>query len=305
MPPPANERQYRTRRRAAGHAAGRADRGNPAAEKTQGARRARRSLRAARHSSRRLRSVSGGRSLRRLQHQPGQFADGEGRRALHRRARAEGAVELVAPRTQGRPARQLYRLQPRPDADAEPALFQRQGRRPRRRHARHAHRSQHPRCWYRPTIPNSPNLQAGLAKLPVFATFGGSAGIGQKLQSLRSVAQGGRRAHRLSESQLTDGTTASNEDRNYNQYGGTLRGGYELSPGVTPFVEFDADTRVHDLNTDFFGYQRNSKGLTGKAGSTFEISKLLTGEIALGYTKRVYQDPRPARHRPASSATPR
>ena len=33
--------------------------------------------------------------------------------------------------------------------------------------------------------PGSPNLQAGLAKLPVFTTFGGSAGIGQQLQSLR------------------------------------------------------------------------------------------------------------------------
>ena len=67
------------------------------------------------------------------------------------------------------------------------------------------------------------------------------------------------------QSQLTDGTTSPNDDRNYNQYAGKLRGGYELSPGVTPFVEVIADTRVHDLNTDFFGFQRNSKGLTGKA----------------------------------------
>jgi hypothetical protein len=93
-------------------------------------------------------------------------------------------------------------------------------------------------------------------------------------------------------SSLTDGTTASNDDRNYNQYGGALRGGYELSPGVKPFVEVGADTRVHDLNADFFGYQRNSKGLTGLAGSTFELTKLLTGEIAVGYTKRTYEDPR-------------
>src|SRR4029077_3714119 len=94
------------------------------------------------------------------------------------------------------------------------------------------------------------------------------------------------------QSQLTDGSTASNDDRNFNQYGGTLRGAYELSPGVTPFVEFGADTRVHDLNADFSGYQRDSKGMTGKTGSTFEISKLLTGEIALGYPRRVYQAPR-------------
>jgi hypothetical protein len=71
-----------------------------------------------------------------------------------------------------------------------------------------------------------------------------------------------------------------------------LRGGYELLPGVTPFVEFGADTRTHDLSTDLSGYQRNSKGLTGLAGSTFKLTNLLTGDIALGYTQRTYEDPR-------------
>ena len=40
---------------------------------------------------------------------------------------------------------------------------------------------------------------------------------------------------------------------------------------MKPFVEVGADTRVHDLDTDFSGFQRDSKGITGKAGSTFEI----------------------------------
>jgi hypothetical protein len=140
--------------------------------------------------------------------------------------------------------------------------------------------------------PGSPNLQAGLAKLPIFATFGGDAGIGQKFNRFDLSLKGDAERTVYQNSQLTDGTTASNDDRNFNQYGGKLRGGYELSPGVTPFVEFDADSRVHDLNTDFSGYQRDSKGLTGKAGTTFKLSSLLTGEIALGYTQRVYQDAR-------------
>jgi hypothetical protein len=140
--------------------------------------------------------------------------------------------------------------------------------------------------------PNSPNLQAGLAKLPVFVTFGGSAGIGQKFNRFDLSLKGDAERTAYQQSQLTDGSTASNDDRNFDQYGGRLRGAYELSPGVTPFVEVGADTRVHDLNTDFFGFQRDSKGMTGRIGSTFEISKLLTGEVALGYTRRVYQDPR-------------
>ncbi len=140
--------------------------------------------------------------------------------------------------------------------------------------------------------PGSPNLQAGLAKLPIFTTVGGNAGIGHQFNRFDLAVKGDAARTAYQKSSLTDGTTASNDDRNYNQYTGTLRGGYELSPGVKPFAEVGADTRVHDLNADLFGYQRNSKGLTGRLGSTFELTKLLTGEISAGYTKRTYEDPR-------------
>ena len=140
--------------------------------------------------------------------------------------------------------------------------------------------------------PGSPNLQAGLAKLPIFATFGGSAGIGQKFNRFDLSLKGDAERTVYQQSTLTDGSTASNEDRNYNQYGAILRGGYELLPGVTPFVELGTDTRRHDLPTDLVGYQRNSKGVTGKLGSTFDLRGTLTGEVALGYTQRSYDDPR-------------
>ncbi len=140
--------------------------------------------------------------------------------------------------------------------------------------------------------PGSPNLQAGLAKLPIYTTTGGSAGIGQRFNRFDLSIKGDAERTVYQQSKLTDGSTAGNDDRNYAQYAGTLRGGYELTPGVTPFVEASTDTRRHDLETDFSGYQRNSTGLTGKAGSTFELSRLLTGEVALGYTRRNYEDSR-------------
>lgn len=140
--------------------------------------------------------------------------------------------------------------------------------------------------------PNSPNLQAGLAKLPIYTSVGGYAGLGQRFNRLDLSVKGDVERTVYQESLLTDGSTASNDDRNYNQYTGKFRAGYELVPGVVPFAEVDVDTRKHDLNTDFFGFQRDSNGLTGKAGTTFEIVKVLTGEVALGYTKRDYQDPR-------------
>jgi hypothetical protein len=140
--------------------------------------------------------------------------------------------------------------------------------------------------------PGSPNLQAGLSKLPIYTTFGGSAGLGQRFNRLDLSIKGDIDRTVYQNSELTDGSTVSNDDRNYNQYGGTLRGGYELTPGVVPFAEIEADTRKHDLNVDSSGFQRDSNGITGKAGTTFELRGFLTGEIALGYTQRDYEDPR-------------
>jgi hypothetical protein len=140
--------------------------------------------------------------------------------------------------------------------------------------------------------PGSPNLQAGIAKLPVFATFGGSGGVTHQFNRFELGVKGDVERTVYQDSTLTDGTIASNADQNYNQYTGTLRGGYELMPGVKPFVEVSTDSRLHDLATDFNGFQRDSTGLIGKVGATFDLTGRLTGEIAVGYERRNYVDPR-------------
>jgi hypothetical protein len=139
--------------------------------------------------------------------------------------------------------------------------------------------------------PNSPNLPAGLAKLPLYTDVGATAGVGQKFNRLDISVKGLIDRTVYQQSELTDGTTASNDDRNYNQYGAAIRAGYEFSPGVQPFVEVGADNRVHDLPVDSSGFQRDSKGYTAMVGSTFELTRMLTGEFAVGYTHRDYQDP--------------
>ncbi|MGH9696223.1 MAG: outer membrane beta-barrel protein, partial [Bryobacteraceae bacterium] len=108
--------------------------------------------------------------------------------------------------------------------------------------------------------PGSPNLQAGLAKLPIFTSFGGNVGLGQRFNRFDLSVKGDAERTVYQNSELINGTTASNDDRNYDQYTGTLRGGYELLPGVVPFAEASADTRRHDLATDYSGYQRDSNG---------------------------------------------
>jgi len=138
----------------------------------------------------------------------------------------------------------------------------------------------------------SPNIQANLAKLPIFETFGGTAGIGQRFNRLEVVLKGGADRTVYQASTFTNGSTESNDDRNYNRPNVDLRTNYELTPGVKPYLEFGADTRLHDLAVDRFGQQRDSDGRFAKAGSSFEFSRIFTGDVAIGYLTRSYKDPR-------------
>jgi hypothetical protein len=98
--------------------------------------------------------------------------------------------------------------------------------------------------------PGSPNIQAGLARLPVSADVGGSIGLGQRFNRFDVALKGGIDRTTYQNSVFTDGTIASNDDRNFDQYSAQLRTAYELTPGVKPFVEIDADRRHHDLPFD-------------------------------------------------------
>jgi hypothetical protein len=140
--------------------------------------------------------------------------------------------------------------------------------------------------------PGSPNVQAGLAKYPIYTTLGGTFGFDQSFNRLQ--VSGGATVDRTDYqwSRLTDGTSTSNDDRNFTQYGGVSRVSYDLTPGVKPFVEGEADNRVHDERLDRNGYARDSTGGYLKAGSSFEVSRILFGEISVGYAARDYADVR-------------
>ena len=140
--------------------------------------------------------------------------------------------------------------------------------------------------------PGSPNVQAGLASYPIYTTLGGTFGFDQRFNRLQVSAGATIDRTSYGNSTLTDGSTAGNDDRNFNQYGGVGRLSYELTPAIKPFVEAEGDSRVHDLQFDRNGYQRDSSGGYAKAGTSFEFSRLLTGEIAIGYAARDYVDPR-------------
>ena len=148
----------------------------------------------------------------------------------------------------------------------------------------------------RPGATVSVQTPAGVSAIgrPLVATTGAGAGIterfGRASLNLRGVID--RTAYE--DAKLSDGTTQKLSDDNYNTYGLKARASYEIQTGISPFVEAAADKRVHDLrfDTSALKYARDSKGVTLRAGSTFELSRILTGELSAGYSNRTFDDAR-------------
>ena len=139
--------------------------------------------------------------------------------------------------------------------------------------------------------PGSPNITAGNEYLPLVLNGGATLGYTHLFDRFEITAKGQFDRFTWQKSFLTDGTYVSNGDRNYDQIGGSLRGSYEVLPGVKPYVEAYSDERVHDITLDSTGAMRDSDGQIYKVGTTFVFSPKLTGEIAVGRTQRSYRDP--------------
>ena len=139
---------------------------------------------------------------------------------------------------------------------------------------------------------------------PLVSTYGATLGGAQKF-GLLTLALHGTIDHTSYGDATQDGVVTlplSTDD--YNDFGLKARASYEISPAISPFVEFGVDGRRYDDGVDFAGFARNSNGLSGIAGATLAFTQQLTGEASLGYGERAYQDPRlPDMHSPLINAS--
>jgi hypothetical protein len=133
------------------------------------------------------------------------------------------------------------------------------------------------------------NLPGGLTQRPNTYMYGSSLGGTQRYGNVVLNLRGS--VDRATFDDATKGNTIINQaDRNQNTYALRLRAGYEVSPGITPFVDVTTDTRQFDTAIDRNGVKRSSNGLTGRVGSSFELARTLTGELAIGYGNRSFDD---------------
>jgi hypothetical protein len=134
-------------------------------------------------------------------------------------------------------------------------------------------------------IATDPLLFPGLGTTddPVTQTFSGAVGLQRQAGPFSALAEinGERQVH--DSATLTDGTVVSQDDLDYVRYGGRLRGGYSVSPLLTPFAEIEYSQRVMDVRPDPAGIDRNAARYALRLGTAFDGGEKLSGEIALGY----------------------
>jgi len=140
--------------------------------------------------------------------------------------------------------------------------------------------------------PGSPDLSAAVQGRPITWAYGAAAGVTHDFNRLQLTLRGAVDRQDYEDADLSNGRKLSQADRNQTQYGLRLRAAYEVTPGFKPFVQAEIDTRQFDEKVDSNGYMRSSDGYTARLGSSFEISRMLTGEVSGGYQDRKYEDGR-------------
>ncbi len=173
---------------------------------------------------------------------PGRLDVGAGQAVLCDRAGIPRGLRLGAPRAGRRSARLLHRLRQQSHAERRrhaavgaaryrPAEFHRPCRRPARRQPRHQADRRRGGCWSRPTIPAartcrraSPDIRSTPRSAAPSASTRISTGCRFPLGATVDRTD-------YTNSKLTDGTSTTNDDRNFTQYGGVGRVSYDLRPG--------------------------------------------------------------------------
>jgi hypothetical protein len=138
--------------------------------------------------------------------------------------------------------------------------------------------------------PGTARFTGIFTKIPLVTTAGGSAGFSQKFDNLLVSAKGAVDRVTFQDAQVIGGGVVRNGDRNFDQYGAQTRVSYAVTPELSPFVDVSVDRRVHDLPVDFNGFRRDSTGTAAEVGLTFGYADKLTGDVAIGYLVRQYQD---------------
>lgn len=143
-----------------------------------------------------------------------------------------------------------------------------------------------------PESASSPVVIGDVASQPTRQSLDGSLAIAKDIGRLRFGLTGAAARDTYGDASLLGGGVLSQKDRNETLYTTTLRGGYQISPALTPFAEVEVGRRVYDQRIDDDGYQRSADRLGLRAGTELNLGEKLNGEVSAGWLSESPDDNR-------------
>jgi hypothetical protein len=137
-----------------------------------------------------------------------------------------------------------------------------------------------------------PNAVSGNRAPVKFKTFDTGVAFDRDVSRVLLGLEANYRNLDFNDAVRNNGTIDNNDDRDRKLVllGGKL--GYEISPGYNFIGRIAYDTVNYDSALDDDRFDRDSKGFRATGGIGFELSRLLTGDVFLGYVSRNYDDAR-------------
>jgi len=122
-------------------------------------------------------------------------------------------------------------------------------------------------------------------------TAASSASLIQDFGGVEARLRAGASWHWFGDVELSGGGVEDNSDRDYMEPVVALRAIYSDAPVFKPYVEAAYTPRYHRREIDRNGLRRDSDGYAVNAGMVIDAGPLWTGDVALTYLWRGYDDP--------------
>lgn len=144
----------------------------------------------------------------------------------------------------------------------------------------------------RPESASSPSAVVDTLSQPTRQTVTGALGLEKDVGKARLGVTGRLERNIYGDAELSGGGSVSQKDRNSTLATLVLRGGYEISPALTPFTEVEFGRRFYDQSVDAGGYERSSNLVAARTGLALDMGEKLSGEFSAGWLREDFDDNR-------------
>lgn len=145
---------------------------------------------------------------------------------------------------------------------------------------------------YRQEDPSAPTAILGTSNRPGVQELDADLGVRHEFGKFFADVKGSVTRTTYGNAEFSDGTVISQKDRDNTFASIALRGGFEMSPAIKPFVEVEIGKLLYDESVDFNGYRRSGVRTALRGGVELDLGEKTSGEIAVGYLRQGIDDER-------------